>query len=51
MEVVMDLESRQYELLEHLLMEGTLPLIDKLHVRWHLQHLVRSWTPLFHRLW
>lgn len=45
-ELVMDLESRQFELLEHLLTRGTLLLIDRLHVRWHIQHMVRSQTPL-----
>ena len=39
--MVMDLEGREFGLLAHLLDSGTLALIDRLYIHWHLQHLVR----------
>lgn len=39
--VIMDLEGREFRLLRRLLLEGSLLLLDKVYVHWHIQHLVR----------
>lgn len=43
-EVVMwvDVGGREHELLSRMLLEDSLLLVDMLHVKWHLQHLVHS---------
>lgn len=41
----MDVGGREHELLSRMLLDDTLLLVDTLHVKWHMQHLVRLPLP------